>query len=112
MRVLVTNAWELQAYFVVLGLRQSAEWIVATPDTRGCYVAFSKYVDARYGVPKPSVEFRFGRLQTSNTTAEQDYLEAILNICIKENIDTIVPSGEAHIYVLSKNKQSLVDNFW
>ena len=109
MRVLVTNAWSPQAYFVVLGLRPYAEWIVAAPDRRSCFVAYSKYVDVRYAVPAPSVDFSFGRLQDSNTKAEQDYLEAILNICAKENIDTIVPSNEPDIYVLSKNKRTLND---
>ena len=57
----------------------------------------------------PSIDFLSGRLQTSNTKAEQVYVEVILNICIKENIDTIVPSNEPDIYVLSKNKQTLND---
>lgn len=109
MRLLVTNTQKPQAYYIVLSLRSYAERIVASTDRPRCYAAYSKYVDARYGIPTPNVDFEYGHLQKTNTKAEQDYLKAILNICTKDNIDTIVPSNEPDIYVLSKNKQTLKD---
>ena len=109
MRILVTNTQKLQAYYIVLGLRSHAEWIVAATDRPRSYAAYSKYVDARYGIPTPNVDFEVGRLQNSNTEAEQEYIKAILDICTKENIDTIIPSNEPDIYVLSKNKHTLKD---
>src|SRR5262249_6792279 len=36
---------------------------------------------------------------------EEAYIKAILKICEKENIDTIFPSFDPHVYVFSKNKE-------
>lgn len=107
MRLLVTNTQKPQAYYIVLALRQHADWIVAAMDRPRSYAAYSRYVDARHTIPTPNTDIDAGLLQNSNTAAEQDYVTAILDICSRENIDTIVPSNEPDIYVLSKNKHRL-----
>lgn len=109
MRLLVTNTQKPQAYYIILSLRPYAEWIVAATDRPRSYAAYSKHVDVRHNIPTPNADFEAGVLQKTNTKAEQNYLKAILNICTKENIDTIVPSNEPDIYVLSKNKQTFKD---
>jgi predicted ATP-grasp superfamily ATP-dependent carboligase len=68
------------------------------------HAANSRLVDKRYYTPSPAADWRAGRIQEENTEREGAYIEAILAICAKENIDTVFPSFDPHVYVFSKNK--------
>jgi hypothetical protein len=49
-------------------------------------------VDKRYYVPSPVEDWRAGRIQRENTEREEAYIQTILGICEREQIDTIFPS--------------------
>jgi biotin carboxylase len=68
------------------------------------HAAYSRLVDARYGVPDPELDWLAGRVQATNTALEEAFIKRILEICARERIDTIFPSSDAWVYVFSKNK--------
>ena len=111
MNLLVTNTRNAQAYAIIRALRPYAEKIVATMEgenrlmARLSHAANSRLVDKRYCTPSPAQDWRAGRIQKENTVAEEAYIQAILRICEREQIDTVFPSFDPHVYVLSKNKE-------
>jgi biotin carboxylase len=111
MNLLVTNTRNAQAYGIVRALRPYARKIVATMEgdnllvARLSHAANSRLVDKRYYTPSPAQDWRAGRIQKENTVREEAYIQAILRICEREQIDTIFPSFDPHVYVLSKNKE-------
>jgi biotin carboxylase len=114
MRLLVTNTVAAQAYTVIRALRPYADTVVATVSGQRplgiwptCSAAYSRLVDRRYQVPSPDLDWHEGRISPENTAREQTFIDAILEICRRERIDTIFPSEDAWVYVLSKNKKLL-----
>ena len=111
MNLLVTNTRNAQAYSIIRALRPHTEKLVVTMDgknrlaARLSHAANSRLVDKRYYVPSPVEDWRGGRIQKENTEREEAYIQAVLRICEQENIDTIFPSYDAHVYVFSKNKE-------
>jgi biotin carboxylase len=111
MNLLVTNTRNSQAYSVIRALRPHAEKIVATMSggnrfaARLSHAANSALVDRRYHVPSPADDWRAGRIQRENTDKEEQYIQALLRLCETEKIDTIFPSFDPDVYVLSKNKE-------
>jgi biotin carboxylase len=111
MNLLVTNTRNSQAYSVIRALRPYAKKIVVTMfgqnrlAARLSHAANSCLVDKRYYVPSPVEDWRAGKIQRQNTEAEELYIQAVLKICEKENIDTIFPSFDPQVYVFSKNKE-------
>jgi predicted ATP-grasp superfamily ATP-dependent carboligase len=69
------------------------------------HAARSRLVVKRYFTPSPAADWRAGKIQRANTAKEESYVQAILRICEKEEIDTIFPSFDPHVYVFSKNKE-------
>lgn len=110
MKLLVTNTRNSQAYSVIRALRPHSKKIVVTMfgknrlAARLSHAANSCLVDKRYYVPSPAEDWRAGRIQRENTDKEEGYIQAVLRICEKENIDTIFPSFDPQVYVFSKNK--------
>jgi carbamoylphosphate synthase large subunit len=110
MNLLVTNTRNAQAYAIIRALRPYANKIVATMEGDHrlpawfSHAARSRLVDTRYFTPSPAADWRAGKIQMENTEKEEVYIQAILEICKRENIDTIFPSYDAHVYVFSKNK--------
>jgi biotin carboxylase len=108
--LLVTNTRNAQAYAIIRALRPHAEKIVATMEgnnrlaARLSHAANSRLVDKRYYTPSPARDWRAGRVQKENSEGEEAYIQAVLEICKKEKIDTIFPSFDPHVYVFSKNK--------
>ena len=111
MNLLVTNTRNSQAYSVIRALRPHAEKIVVTMfgpnrlSARLSHAANSRLVDKRYYVPSPAEDWRAGKIQRENTGKEELYIQAVLKICEKENIDTIFPSFDPQVYVFSKNQE-------
>jgi biotin carboxylase len=111
MNLLVTNTRNAQAYAIIRALRPYANKIVATMEgdnrvaARLSHAANSRLVDKRYYTPSPEKDWRAGRIQKENTESEEAYIKAIVGICERENIDTIFPSFDPHVYVFSKNKE-------
>ncbi len=111
MNLLVTNTRNAQAYAIIRALRPFANKIVATMEghnrvaARLSHAANSRLVDKRYYTLSPAKDWRAGRIQKENLTGEEAYIQEILQICEKENIDTIFPSFDPHVYVFSKNKE-------
>ena len=116
MRVLVTNSQACQAYCIIRGLRDHVDRIVATLDgtnwfrARTAHAANSRYVDARYTVPRPDLDWHAGRIQAENTEQEERYIKRIEEICQREGIDTIFPSYDPQVYVFAKNKDRFEGN--
>jgi predicted ATP-grasp superfamily ATP-dependent carboligase len=111
MNLLVTNTRNSQAYSVIRALRPHSKKIVVTMfgknrlAARLSHAANSCLVDKRYYVPSPAEDWRAGRIQRENTDKEEGYIQAVLRICEKEDIDTIFPSFDPQVYVFSKNKE-------
>ena len=110
MNLLVTNTRNAQAYAIIRALRPFATKIVATMEGENCFAARlshaanSRMVDKRYHTPSPAREWKAGNIQSDNTEREEAYISVIERICERENIDTIFPSFDPHVYVFSKNK--------
>jgi predicted ATP-grasp superfamily ATP-dependent carboligase len=49
-------------------------------------------------------EWRKGGIQKENTEREEEYIQAILELCEQEAIDVIFPSWEPKVYIFAKNK--------
>jgi biotin carboxylase len=113
MRVLVTNPWNGQAYCVLRSLRGHASHVVATVYRehgvlgRLAPAAVSRFVDRVYPVPLAIQDWRRGTLNENNTAAEEGYVRAVLDICERENLDTVFPSWDPEVLLLSKNKSRL-----
>lgn len=113
MNLLVTNARTAQAYVIIRCLRPHARKIVAETyghsalAARISPAANSRLVDRVCRLPYPARDWLAGRLQPTNTEAEERYLEALLEVCAREQIDTIFPSLDAQVYILSKNRARL-----
>jgi carbamoyl-phosphate synthase large subunit len=113
MNLLVTNCRTAQAYVIMQCLRPHAKKIVAEMFGRSWLAArispaaCSRLVDRVCRVPYPNYDWQSGRIQPENTEREEAYLQAILRICEREQIDTIFPSLDAHVYVFSKNQRRL-----
>jgi biotin carboxylase len=109
MNLLVTNPQTPQAYAIIRALRPHARRIVATIEGEGLrarlsHGAYSRLVDARHRVPSPVTDWWAGRIGPENTDREQAFVDAVARICAQERIDTIYPSWDPFVYVLSKNR--------
>jgi predicted ATP-grasp superfamily ATP-dependent carboligase len=113
MNLLVTNTRNAQAYAIIRFLRPEAQKIVVTMEgsnrfaARLSHAANSRLVDKRYYVPSPVEDWKAGNIKRENTEREEAYIRAIERICEEEQIDTIFPSIDPHVYVFSKNKVRL-----
>lgn len=113
MKLLVTNTQSGQAYVIIRALRPYAEKIIATMygkhrfAARTTLAANSRFVDRRYYVPNPELDWLAGIIQKENTPKEEAYIQRVLDICEKEEVDTIFPSLDPQVYIFSKNKQRL-----
>lgn len=117
MRLLITNARCTQAYSSLRALRPHAEWITVVmsgPPAFGfwptCHAAYSRLVDRRCRVPDPEQDWHAGTIQRENTPAEQAFVDAMLSVCERDQIDTIFPSNDPWIYVLAKNRERFADH--
>lgn len=112
MRLLVTNTRAPQSYAVIRALRPHAETIVATVYGRNrlaarlSHAANSRLVDRRYRVPSPLEAWRAGG---EDRAEEEAWVGALLEICEREGIDTIYPSWDPEVYLLSKHKARFED---
>jgi biotin carboxylase len=110
MRLLVTNPWNGQAYCVLRALRPYAARIVATVYRehgllgRLAPAAVSRAVDGVYRVPFAAHDWQRGRIHDENSESEEAYVQAVLDICARERIDTVFPSWDPEVGILSKNK--------
>jgi biotin carboxylase len=75
-----------------------------------CHAAYSRLVDRRCRVPDPEQDWHAGRIQRENTPAEQAFVDAMLNVCERDRIDTIFPSNDPWIYVLAKNRELFAEH--
>ena len=110
MNLLVTNSHSPQAYAIIRALRPHARRIVATFEGTRFFArlspgANSRLVDRSYRVPSPVSDWWHGHISADNTPIENEYIAAILLICVSERIDVIYPSWDPYVYVLSKNRK-------
>jgi len=110
MKLLVTNSQSAQAYAIIRALKPYAQKIVATMygkhrfAARTSNAANSRFVNKRYYVPNPELDWQAGIIQKENTEREEAYIQAVLHICKEEAINTIFPSSDAQVYIFSKNR--------
>jgi hypothetical protein len=110
LRLLVTNPWNGQAYCVLRALRPHATRVIATAYRehgllgRLAPAAVSRFVDGVYQVPFAAHDWQRGRIRDENSESEEAYVQAILDICAREAIDTVFPSWDPEVGILSKNK--------
>jgi glutathione synthase/RimK-type ligase-like ATP-grasp enzyme len=109
MRLLITNPWNGQAYCVLRSLRGRASRVIATAYREHGWLgrlapaAVSRFVDRVYPVPLAIQDWRRGGLDAENTPTEESYVRAVLDICDREDIDTVFPSWDPEVLLLSKN---------
>jgi biotin carboxylase len=109
MRLLVTNTHTPQAYAIIRALRPLASRVVATIEGGGfrarlAHAAHSRLVDARYRVPSPVEDWWAGRVTSENTPGEAAFIDAVVDICRREQIDAVFPSWDPFIAVFAKNR--------
>lgn len=113
MRLLVTNTRTGQAYAIIRSLRPHAEWISATKygsswlTAQTAAAAASRLVDRSYVVTSPEEDWAAGIIQKENTGREEQYIRDIMAICERDRIDTIFPSYDPQVYILTKNRERL-----
>ena len=113
MRLLVTNPWNGQAYCVLRSLRRHATRVVAT-----VYGSTERWDDSRrprcraswiVSIRCPS-RFRTGGAAVSTRRTpppKRPTSRPSLDICERESLDTVFPSWDPEVLVLSKNKDRL-----
>ena len=107
LRLLVTNPWNGQAYCVLRALRPHATRVIATSYRehgllgRLAPAAVSRFVDGVYQVPFATHDWQRGRIRDENSESEEAYVQAILDICAREAIDTVFPSWDPEVGILS-----------
>jgi hypothetical protein len=112
LRLLVTNPWNGQAYCVLRALRPHATRVIATTYRehgllgRLAPAAVSRFVDGVYPVPLAVQDWQRGQIHDENSAAEEEYVRAVLDICAREDIDTVFPSWDPEVGILSKNKRA------
>jgi biotin carboxylase len=110
MRLLITNPWNGQAYCVLRALRPYAARVVATRYQehgvlgRFAPAAVSRFVDRVYPVPLVAAGWRRGEAGDENSAVEERYVTAILDVCERESIDTVYPSWDPEVGLLSRNQ--------
>ena len=115
LNLLVTNTRYPQAYDIIRSLRPHANKIVAETygrnflAARSTHAANSRLVDKWCRVPSPVADWKAGNIQEFNTEREEAYVQAVLAICAREDINTIYPSSDPHVYVFSKNKERFAE---
>lgn len=113
MRLLVTNTRTGQAYAIIRSLRPHAEWISATKygsswlTAQTAAAAASRLVDRSYVVTSPEEDWAAGIIQYENTEREESYIRDVEKICERDRIDTIFPSYDPQVYILTKNRERL-----
>jgi biotin carboxylase len=112
MRLLVTNPQAPQAYAIIRALRPHASRIVVAVEGHGwraslAHAARSRLVDARYRLPSPVKAWSAGRVGAEVTPAEQAFLDALLDICLRERIDAVFPSWDPYVYAIAKHRDRL-----
>ena len=106
MRVLVTNSQKPQTYEIMRCLRPHAERIISVKEEGwSSFADRSRHVDERYTVSRPVIP----ESSADDESNQKGYLKEILDICQKENIDTIFPSRESDLYVLAQNRKIFDD---
>src|SRR5688572_3946150 len=107
MNILITNTHATQSYAIMTALRPYANRIVATVE-QGARLqsglpqaAYSRFVDKKYQIPSPVHDWRGGNIIRGNTNREDCFIQAVVQICQKENIDVVLPSWDPYVYVLS-----------
>ena len=115
MRLLVTNPWNGQAYCLVRDLRPHASRLVVTAYREHGLLgrlapgAVSRFVDRVYTVPLAVSDWRRGDGREQNSDPEERYIRAILEICERERLDTVFPSWDPEVFVLSRNKSRFTE---
>jgi len=113
MRLLVTNTRTGQAYAIIRSLRPHAEWISATKygsnwlTAQTAAAAASRLVDRSYVITSPETDWAAGIVQRENTENDERYIRDIEMICERDRIDTIFPSYDPQVYLLTKNRERL-----
>ncbi|MGD8358836.1 MAG: ATP-grasp domain-containing protein [Lysobacterales bacterium] len=113
MRLLVTNTRTGQAYAIIRSLRPHAEWISATRYGSSRLTAYtataaaSRLVNRSHYVTSPEEDWAAGKIQDENTEREERYIRDIEAICRRDRIDTIFPSYDPQVYILTKNRERL-----
>jgi biotin carboxylase len=107
--LLITNVREDTAFLLIHYLKHRARRIVLAVDgerwsQRWTGMArYSRHVSASYRVPDPAADWWAGRIQASNTAAEENYVQQVEAICTRERIDVIFPSFDPEVYLFAKN---------
>jgi predicted ATP-grasp superfamily ATP-dependent carboligase len=110
MRLLVTNPWNGQAYCVLRALRPHAAHVVVTRYQehgalgRLAPTAVSRFADRVCPVPLATAGWQRGQAGDENSAVEERYVTAILDICERESIDTVYPSWDPEVGLLSRNQ--------
>lgn len=112
MRLLTTNLTQEVGYAILRSLRERAEHIaVGFYGDRPADVARSSFADAAIPLARLPKEIapEAKDLGPSNSAGEAQYVERLLEVCRAERIDTVLPTADNEVYVLSKNLDRLAE---
>ena len=82
-----------QAFAILKSLYDSEHWLYMITGEKGNYADYSKYLKRV--------------VYTSNHPSSEQYLSDVVNLIKQENIDTLLPMGDAEASFLSKNVEDL-----
>lgn len=95
LRILVTGAGAIVAPSIIKNYKVVDERDIYVVGVDIKPIVCNKYIDKYYQYRKPT---------------DKDYIETLLNICIKEKINFVIPLVDSELLILSKNKELFKKN--
>lgn len=111
-RLLTTNLTQEAGYAILRSLRKQAEHVsVGYYGAEPTDIARSRYVDASHPLPPLDRDLRpeDADAPPECSAAEERYVARLLEICEQQRIDTVLPTADSEVCVLSKNLRRLAE---
>jgi carbamoyl-phosphate synthase large subunit len=111
LNILTSNLGALSAYGFIRGLRKIADKIILIyPQEKPTVLAHSKYIDKSYHLQFPKTEWERGVVTKENNIQEEEFIQKLLEVCLSESINIVIPTCDKEVYLFSKNKDRFEDN--
>jgi carbamoyl-phosphate synthase large subunit len=112
-RLLITDPGTPQSYDIIRALFDQCEKIIVAVSGKGVFagifsfVAYSRLISKTYRIEaeKRSAGCVFTLAENNCVAAEKKYIDDLLDICRREGINLIYPSGDEEVFVLAKYKR-------
>ncbi|MBU1864577.1 MAG: ATP-grasp domain-containing protein [Candidatus Omnitrophica bacterium] len=107
--LLIPDAESHMAYFVILGMKDVCHKIVTAIPNMGkfsrlyAFSSCSRYVHKSYRIVNITHDWIMGTLDKGERKDEETFINEIIDICKKEEINVIYPSKDYMLYIFSKH---------